>query len=226
MILFKNIHKFYLPDCYALKDINLRIDSGEFISIVGQSGAGKTTLLRLLIREEEPSKGKIIVNKEDVCLMSRRQLPRLRRKIGMVFQDSKLLAKRTVFENIAFAMEVAGRTDQEINQEVPQILDLVDLNAQKDNYPYQLSGGEKQKTSLARALVHRPEILVADEPTGNLDILSTWDMIQLLIKINKFGTTVILATHDKDIVNSLNKRVVTLDKGRIIRDQAQGKYSL
>jgi len=226
MIKFKNVYKIYPGDFLVLDDINLEIEKGEFVSLVGQSGAGKTTLIKLLIREELPSKGKIFWGSEDITKLHHRDLPNLRRRIGMVFQDINLLSQKTVWENISFVMEVAGRENEEIENEIPELLKIVGLEKCGDKFPHQLSGGEKQRVALARALAHQPDILIADEPTGNLDILSTWDVIQLLLKINEFGTTVILATHNKDIINQINKRVVTLDQGRIIRDKEKGKYSL
>lgn len=226
MILFKNISKIYPDGFVALDNVNLEIDKGEFISLVGQSGAGKTTLIRLLIREEEPSKGKIVLDKTDITKLRYKDLPFLRQRIGMVFQDIKLLANKTAHENVAFAMEVSGRNHEEIEGEVPELLRIVGLIKKGNMFPRQLSGGEQQRVAMARALAHQPEILIADEPTGNLDLLNTWDIIQLLEKINEFGTTVILATHNKDIVNKVKRRVVTMDKGRIIRDKERGKYLL
>ena len=226
MIKFVNISKIYPPDCIALKNINLLIQPKEFVSIAGCSGAGKTTLLKLLIREERPTQGRIFWNKQDIFRIPDKDLPHLRRKIGLIFQDFKLLTNKTAAENIAFAMEVSGRTNQEIEEDVPQLLKLVGLIERADHFPDQLSGGEKQRVAIARALAHRPEVLMADEPTGNLDLVHTWEIIRLLIKINELGTTVILATHDRDIINSLEKRVITLDQGRIIRDEEKGRYIL
>lgn len=226
MILFKSVSKIYKPNIIALDNISLKIKSGEFLSIVGQSGAGKTTLLKLLIAEEKPTQGKVIVNKKNIGKIKTRHLPIFRQQIGIVFQDIKLLPRKTVFENIAFVMEAVGKTQVEIENEVPDILGIVGLTNKAKSFPHQLAGGEKQKICLARALAHKPEILIADEPTGNLDLLNTWDIIQLLLKIHQFGTTVILATHNKDIVNNINKRVITLDQGRIIRDQKKGEYLL
>lgn len=226
MIKFQNISKIYPPDCVALKNIDLVIQPKEFISIAGRSGAGKTTLLKLLIREERPSQGRIFWNKQNIFKVPEKKLPFLRRKIGLIFQDFKLLSNKTAAENIAFAMEASGRTNQEIEEDVPQLLRLVGLTERNNHFPDQLSGGEKQRVAIARALAHRPEILMADEPTGNLDLVHTWEIIRLLIKINELGTTVILATHDRDIINSLEKRVVTLDKGRVIRDEEKGRYIL
>ncbi len=226
MITFQNITKKY-GKIFALKNVNLEIQDKEFISIVGQSGAGKSTLFKLLTCEAKPTKGKVIIDRQSLCDIKPRNLCEIRKKIGMVFQDFKLLNHKSVYENVAFAMEVAGRSSSDIKEEVPQILDVVGLKNKQKNFPYELSGGEKQRVALARALAHQPEILLADEPTGNLDMLNTWDIIKLLLKINEFGTIVILATHDKDVVNNVGKRVITLENGLIIRDQVkQGKYML
>ncbi|HEY4519090.1 MAG TPA: cell division ATP-binding protein FtsE [Candidatus Paceibacterota bacterium] len=225
MILFSNVSKFYNSHP-ALEDINLKIHHGEFVSLVGQSGAGKSTLLKLLIAEELPTAGEIFFDKQDIAVMSKHELPSLRRRIGMVFQDFKLLVHKTVFENVAFAMEVVGMGKKEIQEVVPQVLQLVGLEQKANNFPGELSGGEKQRVAIARALAHQPDLIIADEPTGNLDPLNTWDVIRLLMKINELGTTIILATHDREIVNTLNKRVVSLDKGKIIRDEENGRYIL
>lgn len=225
MIIFKNITKIYSPDFVALDNINMQIRPKEFISIVGRSGAGKTTLLRLLIAEERPTKGEVLIDNQDINEVSLQDLPLLRRRIGMIFQDFKLLPNKNVHENISFAMEAAGRDSDEIGQDIPQILEIVGLKDRSDCFPYQLSGGEKQRAAIARALAQRPDVIVADEPTGNLDPIHTWDVINLLTKINEWGTIVILATHDKDLVNSVGRRVVTLDKGKIVKDQVKkGKY--
>lgn len=224
MIHFKNISKIYPPRMVALENVNLIIKAKEFVSVVGSSGAGKSTLLRMLIGEESPTMGEIIVG--DVCInsLSHRELPYLRRKIGTVFQDYKLLLTKNVYENIAFAMEVAGKDDVEIGEDVPQVLSLVGLEDKAESFPHQLSGGEKQRVAIGRALVHRPDILVADEPTGNLDPVNTWEVVNLLLKLNELGTTVILASHDNQIVNALERRVVLMDKGRVVKDEVKGKY--
>ena len=224
MIFFNNVSKIYFSNNFVLKDINLKINQGEFISIVGQSGAGKTTLLKLLTGEEKPTRGKIFLDDWDINFIKSTQLPILRQKIGVIFQDFKLLEKRTIFENVSFALEVIDKENKEIENLVPQLLEIVGLSDKSANYPNELSGGEKQRVSIARALVHKPKILLADEPTGNLDMINGWDIIQLLLKINQYGTTVILATHNREIINSLNKRVITIDGGRIIRDQSRGRY--
>lgn len=216
----------YTPTSEALLDVSLTIPTGDFVSVVGQSGAGKSTLLKLLSAEERPTAGKLIIDGWDITLIKRWQIPHLRRQIGVVFQDFKLLQKRTVFENVAFAMEVGGAPTKEIRTTVPHILKLVNLLEKAQEYPRQLSGGEKQRVAIARALAYKPQILLADEPTGNLDALHSWDIVQLLIKINKLGTTVLLATHNDDIVNALKKRVITLNKGKVVADQQGGTYKL
>lgn len=226
MINFKKVTKIYGPNCKALEDINLIIGEKEFLTVAGRSGAGKSTLIKLLIREEVPTKGHIFFRGDDTSQIKDKDLPYWRRRIGMIFQDFKLLPDRTAAENIAFAMEVDGWTQAEIDRDVPQLLGLVGLLERASHFPDQLSGGEKQRIAIARALAHRPEILIADEPTGNLDLTNTWEIIRLLIKINELGTTVILATHDPDIINGLGKRVVTLENGKIIKDEEKGKYIL
>ncbi|MEX0649971.1 MAG: cell division ATP-binding protein FtsE [Candidatus Andersenbacteria bacterium] len=226
MISFTKVSKEYTSDSAALQDVNLKIPTGDFVSVVGQSGAGKSTLLKLLAAEERPSDGEIIIDGWDITRIKRWQVPHLRRQIGVIFQDFKLLPKRTAFENIAFAMEVGGSSTHEIRDTVPQILKLVNLIEKADMYPNEMSGGERQRVSIARALAFKPQILLADEPTGNLDALHSWDIVQLLIKINKLGTTVLLATHNDDIVNALKKRVVTLNKGKVVSDVQGGTYKL
>jgi len=226
VIIFQSVGKIYTKNSPALEDINLEIQTGEFVSIVGQSGAGKSTLLRLLFAEEFPTSGSVIIDGWDVSSIRQWQIPHLRRQIGVVFQDFKLITDKTAFENVAFAMEVTGEESREIRRTVPQLLKLVNLSDKANNYPWQMSGGEQQRVALARALAFKPQIILADEPTGNLDALHAWDIIQLLLKINKLGTTILLATHDEAIVNAVKKRVVTLDKGRVVRDQKTGKYAL
>lgn len=226
MIHLINVTKTFDPNTVALKNINLHIEPGEFVSIVGQSGSGKTTVARLLISEikPDPGKGKIVVGGWDITDIRHRQIPMLRRQIGVVFQDFKLLPKKTVFENVAFALQVSGTPKGRINKIVPQVLKIVDLGDKLDRYPQQLSGGEKQRVAIARALIHRPKILLADEPTGNLDAINSKEIIDLLLKINEFGTTVVLVSHDKDVVNGLKKRVITLEDGQVSQDQKVGKY--
>jgi len=225
VIVFQNVSKIY-DGCTALNKVNFSIKPKEFVSLAGPSGAGKSTVFKLLIGEEQPTKGKIFLDKQNVHLIKESHLPVLRRKIGMVFQDFRLLPDRTAYENVAFAMEVAGSSDKEINQDVPQLLELVGLSDKLSQFPHQLSGGEKQRVAIARALIHRPAVILADEPTGNLDLLNSWDIVRLLLKINELGTTIVLATHDREIINNLGKRVITLDKGRVIRDEENGRYIL
>lgn len=226
MITFSGVTKAYSRDNVALDNVTLKIPTGDFVSIVGQSGAGKSTMLKLLYAEEHPTQGTIVIDGWDITRIKQWQVPHLRRQIGVVYQDFKLLPKRTVFENVAFAMEVGGAMPSAIRQTVPHILKLVNLLNKASVYPTKLSGGEKQRVAIARALAYKPQILMADEPTGNLDALHSWDIVQLLIKINKLGTTVLLATHNDDIVNALKKRVITLTKGRVASDQEGGTYKL
>ncbi|MFC1756346.1 cell division ATP-binding protein FtsE [Patescibacteria group bacterium] len=226
MIKFDKVYKIYPGDFNALENIDLVINQGEFISIVGQSGAGKSTLLKLIYAEEQPDEGKVYFEKRSLDSIKKRHLPYYRRNIGTVFQDFKLLPQKTIFENVAYALEVEGEKNSNIADKVPKILDIVGLGNMMEKYPLQLSGGEQQRASLARALIHKPKVIIADEPTGNLDPISTWEIIQLLLKINEIGTTVLLATHNKDIVDKIQKRVVALDKGRIIRDHKKGKYAI
>lgn len=224
MIFFDRVTKVYPDNSVALEGVTLTIEPEEFVSIVGHSGAGKTTLLKMLLAEEEPTDGKVFFESQDVHALDRKEINLLRRKIGMVFQDYRLIPDKTVYENIAFTMEASGRTDEEIEQDVPHVLELVDLGGKIWNFPHELSGGEKQRVAIARALVNQPDVLVADEPTGNLDPLNTYDVVQILKKINDFGTTVILTTHNKGIIDSLGKRVIAMEKGRIVRDDKEGKY--
>ncbi len=226
MIKTHNLTKIYNHKVEALKDIDLHIEPGEFVSIVGQSGSGKSTLVRLIIADESADSGKIIVGGWDITHIKSGEIPTLRRQLGVIFQDFKLLAKKTVFENIAFAMQACGFGNQEIKKTVKQMIKLVGLEGKENRYPNQLSGGEQQRVAIARSLVHKPKLLVADEPTGNLDSINTREIIDLLKKINKLGTTVVLVTHNKEVVNSLRGRVITLDNGRIISDQASGRYLL
>lgn len=224
MISFHNVTKTYNPNITALSDVSLEIAKGEFVSITGKSGAGKTTLLKLLLAEEEPTEGKVFFEGQDIHQIDSGRLYCLRRKIGTVFQDCKLLSSKTVYENIAYVMEVTGAPDREIASSVPEVLEIVDLTDRSDNFPIQLSGGEQQRVAVARALIHRPEVIIADEPTGNLDPYRTKDIIKLLCKVNEMGTTVILATHDKEVINQLQRRVITLENGKIIRDEEKGRF--
>jgi cell division transport system ATP-binding protein len=226
MITLKNVSKMYAPEIHGLRDISLTIQPGEFVSIVGTSGAGKTTLAKLLIAEERATRGTIDIGGWDITRITSRDIPVLRRQIGVVFQDFKLLPKKTVFENVAFALEVAGEPTKRIRDIVPQVLRIVGLEEKAHRYPQQISGGEQQRVVIARSLVHRPKILLADEPTGNLDTLNTRDIIDLLERINAFGTTVVLVTHNREVVNALRKRVITLADGRVASDQKHGKYLL
>lgn len=225
MILLDRVSKTYLKDDQpAINRISLHIKPREFVSIIGPSGSGKSTLLKLLTREEKPDSGKIVVGGIDYDTLHDKDIPLLRRKIGVVFQDFKLLPQRTVFENVAFALEISGMSNREINNTVPKIIDLVGLSGKEKAFPHQLSGGERQRVSIARSIVRQPKILIADEPTGNLDPKHSWDIVKVLEKINEYGTTVILTTHNVDIVNKLKRRVITIEKGKIISDKSRGEY--
>lgn len=227
MIYFDNVSKVYNDGkSVALQEVSFQVAPNEFVSIVGHSGAGKTTILKMLIAEDKPSDGKVFFESQDIHSISRRSLPKYRRKIGTVFQDFKLLPHKTAYENIAFAMEANGRSDEEIEENVPQALELVDLGDKVWNFPHELSGGEKQRVAIARAIVNQPDIIVADEPTGNLDPIATYEVVQILKKINDLGTTVIMTTHNKGVIDALNRRVITMDEGRIVRDDAEGRYVL
>lgn len=226
MIYFENVSKKYEDETEALVDINFSISDGEFVSIVGGSGAGKTTLLKMLLAEENPTKGKVFFESTDVNKIPKDQVHNLRRRIGTIFQDFRLLPNKTAYENIAFAMEAAGRTDEEIAADVPQVLELVDLGEKIWSFPYQLSGGQRQRVAIARAIINQPDILIADEPTGNLDPINTYEIIQILKKINDLGTTVILTTHNKGVIDSLGKRVITMEDGKVSRDDKEGRYVL
>ncbi|HSX17163.1 MAG TPA: cell division ATP-binding protein FtsE [Patescibacteria group bacterium] len=225
MILLDRVTKTYGKVATpALDRISLHVEPKEFVIVVGQSGAGKTTLLRLLTREEKPTSGKIIVGGIDYDKLRDKDIPLLRRKIGVVFQDFKLLPNRTVFENIAFALEIVGATNHEIKATVPKVLDIVNLRGKEKRMPYELSGGERQRVAIARAIVRQPKILIADEPTGNLDPKHAWDVIKVLEKINHYGTTVLLTTHNQDIVNKLKRRVVTVQHGQVSSDRDRAEY--
>lgn len=231
MILLKNVTKIYQASLNrspitALDGISFNINKNEFVSLVGKSGAGKTTLLKLIIAEEKPTGGEIIFDGFDVHKIKAGKLPELRRRIGTAFQDYKLFPTKTTYENVSYIMEVMGAADSEIERDVIQVLDIVGLSERVDNFPGELSGGEKQRLSLARALVHRPEVILADEPTGNLDPYNTSEIIRLLVKIYEMGTTVILATHDKEVINALGRRVITLEAGKVIRDEQRGRFIL
>ena len=225
MILLDRVTKSYGKDSKpALNRISLHVEPNEFVIIVGTSGAGKSTLLKLLTREEKPTSGKIVVGGIDYDTLKDKHIPLLRRKIGVVFQDFKLLPQRTVFENVAFALEIAGMTNREIKNTVPKVIELVGLTGKEKNFPHQLSGGERQRVAIARAVVRQPKILIADEPTGNLDPKHAWDVIKVLEKINRYGTTVLLTTHNQEIVNKLKRRVITIQHGKIASDRAGAEY--
>ena len=226
MIVFDKITKVYPDGTVALEEASFAIEPKEFVSIVGHSGAGKTTLAKILLSEEKPTSGKVFYESLDVNKLNKNDLHNFRRKIGTIFQDFRLLPNKTVYENIAFAMEVSGRCENDICSDVPHVLDLVDLTDKAYNFPHELSGGEKQRVAIARAIVNQPDIIIADEPTGNLDPINTNDIIQILKKINDLGTTIILTTHNKSVIDNLGKRVVTMERGRIIRDDKNGKYVL
>jgi len=225
VIYFNNVSKVY-KDATALSDVTLTITTGEFVSIVGASGAGKTTLTRMILADDVPTKGTVFFESINVHKLRSKDLTKLRRRIGVVFQDFKLLSNKTAYENIAFAMEAVGKTEEEIMSDVPHVLELVDLGNKASNFPHQMSGGEKQRLSIARAIINQPEIIIADEPTGNLDPVNTYEIIQILKKINDLGTTIILTTHNKGVIDSIKKRVVTMEKGKIVRDDKDGKYTM
>lgn len=228
MIYFDKVSKIYhnKSQTIALEDVTFSVEPGEFVSVVGHSGSGKTTLLKMLLAEEKPTSGTVSFESIDVHSLNNGDVSNFRRKIGVVFQDFKLLPHKTTYENIAFAMEAAGRTDEEIASDVPHALDLVDLSTKLLNFPHELSGGERQRVAIARAIINQPDVIIADEPTGNLDPINTYDIVQILKKINDLGTTVILTTHNKGVIDSLGKRVITMEKGKIARDDKQGRYVL
>ena len=226
MIYFDNVSKIYSDNSVALDNITLKIEPKEFVSIVGQSGAGKTTMVKMILGEEKPTYGGVFFEETDIHRLHKKQMNEYRRRIGTVFQDFRLLPHKTAYENIAFAMEAAGRGDEEIAVDVPHVLELVDLGKKIWNFPYQLSGGEKQRVAIARAIVNQPDIIIADEPTGNLDPINTYEIVQILKKINDLGTTIVLTTHNKGVIDSLGKRVVSVEHGKIIRDDKVGTYVL
>ena len=224
VVVIHDVTKTYPNGRHALREVDLVIPEGDFVFLVGPSGAGKSTLIRLLIRDELPTSGEVVFDGQDVARLSRRQVPKLRRKIGVVFQDFKLLQTKTVRENVAFALEVTGTPRRQIRPAVDRVLALVGLTAQADQVPAQLSGGEQQRTAIARALVHSPRVIIADEPTGNLDQLISWEILQLLLRINEMGVTVLMATHNAEFVTALRRRVVALEEGRVVRDEVGGAY--
>jgi len=226
MIYFDNVSKVYKGSHAALKDVTFSVAPGEFVSIVGHSGAGKTSIIKMILGEEKPTIGTVHFGSTDIHALSSDAISAYRRKIGVVFQDFRLLPNKNAYENLAFAMEVAGKTDEEIAADVPHALDLVDLFDRRWNFPHEMSGGERQRLAIARAIINQPEVIIADEPTGNLDPINTFEIVQILEKINDLGTTIILTTHNKGVIDALNKRVITMDSGSIIRDDKQGKYAI
>jgi len=226
MIYYDKVTKVYNGGQHAVEEVTLTVNAGEFVSIVGHSGAGKTTLLKMLFAEVTPTEGVVYFGSNDVSALSNVELLKMRRNIGTIFQDFRLLPTKTIYENIAFALEVAGRDDEEIRADVPHVLELVGLFDKMWHFPGQLSGGEQQRVAIARAIVNQPDVLIADEPTGNLDPINTHDVVEILKKINDLGTTVLLATHNKSVVDSVGRRVVTMDQGRVVRDDKLGKYVL
>ena len=226
MIYYDKVSKKYADSSIALDGISFTIEPKEFVSIVGHSGAGKTTLIKMLIAEDRPTEGVVFFESKNIHKLKKKDMSKLRRRIGTIFQDFRLIPNKTAYENIAFAMEAAGRTDTEIASDVPHVLELVDLSDKIWNFPHELSGGEKQRVAIARAIVNQPDIIIADEPTGNLDPINTYDIVKILKKINELGTTVILTTHNKGVVDHVGGRVITMEKGKIVRDDKHGKYIL
>lgn len=224
MILLSNVSKVYPNGSTALDDVSFFIERGEFVFIVGPSGSGKSTLIKLLMHEETATKGQVIINNKDIGKLKRREIPYLRRSMGVVFQDFRLLSNKTVYENVAFAMDIIGASRKEIRKQVPNVLSLVGLSHKAKSYPRELSGGEQQRVALARALVNNPAFLIADEPTGNLNPKVAMEIMELLDNINKRGTTIIMATHAKDIVDTMKKRVIAIEEGKIVRDESRGGY--
>jgi cell division transport system ATP-binding protein len=229
MIIFQGVSKIYKRGQHssvALDNVSFKINKKEFISLVGKSGAGKSTIIKLLIGEEKPTKGRIVFGSYDVARLKSDELYKMRRHVGTIFQDFKLLPEKTAYENVAFALEAAARPQREIDSLAPKALDVVGLLHKSDSFPREMSGGEKQRVAIARAMVNNPDIIIADEPTGNLDPVNAADIIKLLLKINELGTTIILATHNKDVINHINRRVISLEDGQIVRDEEEGKYVL
>lgn len=226
MLYFDKVSKRYADDSVAIEDISFSIEPKEFVSIVGHSGAGKTTLLKMILAEDRPTEGEVFFESLNIHRLNRGEMNKFRQRIGTVFQDFRLLPNKTVYENIAFAMEVSGRSEEDIESDVPHVLELVDLEDKMWNFPSELSGGERQRVAIARAIVNQPDIIIADEPTGNLDPINTYEIVQIFKKINDLGTTVILTTHNKGVIDSLKKRVITMDRGRIVRDDPEGTYIL
>lgn len=226
MIYFDRVTKIYGDETNALKDVDLKIKPSEFVSLVGHSGAGKTTLIKMLLAEESPTEGSIFFESNNIQELKKRDVKKLRRRIGTIFQDFRLLNNKTVYENIAFAMEASGLLDEDIESDVPHVLELVGLTRKYNNFPNELSGGEQQRVAIARAIVTRPDVIVADEPTGNLDPSNTFEIVEILRKINDLGTTVILTTHNKGVIDALGRRVITMEDGRIITDDDSGKSTM
>jgi cell division transport system ATP-binding protein len=226
MIYFDKVSKIYPDTSVALENVTFTIEPTEFVSIVGHSGAGKTTLLKMLLAEERPSEGAVFFQSTNIHNLRRNEINNFRRRLGAIFQDFRLLPHKTAYENIAFAMEVAGKSDEDIESDVPHVLELVDLGKKMWSFPHQLSGGEKQRVAIARAIVNHPDIIIADEPTGNLDPINTFEIVQILKKINDLGTTVILTTHNKGVIDSLGRRVLTMENGKVVRDDPEGRYIL
>jgi cell division transport system ATP-binding protein len=224
MIKFYNVTKIYPEDAVIFQDVSFEIKKGEFVSIVGKSGAGKTTLVHLILGLETPTSGDVYFDDINLSDADSSKIQEIRRKIGVIHQDYKLLPKKTVYENVAYIMQVEGKENEEIEREVPRVLEVIGLGNRTNSFPSELSGGEKQRLAVARALVNNPDIIIADEPTGNLDPYNTYEVISLLKKINQAGKTIILATHDREVINKLGKRVITLEKGKILRDEAEGKF--
>lgn len=226
MIYYDKVSKIYPDKTIALEEVSFAIEPKEFVTIVGQSGAGKTTLMKMLIAEEWPSKGSVFFESSNIHRLGKRDINKLRRRIGMVFQDYRLIPNKTVYENIAFAMEATGKNDKQVASDVPHVLELVDLGHKIWNFPKELSGGERQRVAIARAIVTQPDIIIADEPTGNLDPTNTYEIIRILRKINELGTTILLTTHNKGVVDTVGGRIITMNKGKLVKDSRDGKYIL
>lgn len=226
MIYFDQVSKVYPGSSVALDNVTFAVEPGEFVSIVGHSGAGKTTLIKMILAEDRPTAGNVFFESVNIHELSPREMPLLRRRLGVVFQEHRLLPNKTAFENIAFSMEAAGRSDDEIASDVPYVLELVGLGDKLWHFPGELSGGERQRVAIARAIVNQPDLLIADEPTGNLDPVSTHEIIQIFKKINDIGTTIILTTHNKGVIDDLGRRVITMENGRVARDDKRGRYVL
>lgn len=226
MIYYDKVSKIYPDKSVALEGVSFGVEPKEFVTIVGHSGAGKTTLMKMLIAEDYPTEGAVFFESTDISRLNKRDMSKLRRRIGTVFQDYRLIPNKTVYENIAFAMEASGRKDDEIAADVPHVLELVDIGHKIWNFPHELSGGERQRVAIARAIVNQPDIVIADEPTGNLDPINTYEIIRILQKINELGTTILLTTHNKGVVDTVKGRVITMEKGKVIRDDKAGKYIL